>query len=118
MRLGDATGAYTADRAAALSGVPRSTVHYWSRNDVLIPSVSPTKVKLWSYPDLMGLRTIYWLRQRKVTSEGMDVPATAMPAVRTALRMLRELDLELWTEEGGPAVNVDPAGRVFVKLRE
>jgi len=118
MRLADVKGAYAAERAAALSGVPRSTVHYWARNAILVPSVSPTKVKLWSYADLMGLRTIHWLRQRKITTEGWDVPRTAMPAVRTALKMLRELDLDLWTEDGGPSVAVDPGGKIFVRTRE
>src|SRR5262249_54325081 len=51
----DPAGAYTADRAAALSGVPKSTLHWWARHDVLVPSVSATKVMLWSYADLMGL---------------------------------------------------------------
>lgn len=111
---GSGRGVYTADRAAALSGVPRSTVHYWSRHNVLVPSVSPTKVKLWSYTDLMGLRTIYWLRQRKLTSEGWDVPATAMPAVRRALHALAQLDLVLWTEDGRPSVRVDPNGEIYI----
>src|SRR5947209_1603727 len=100
MKDASGRGAYAADRAAALSGVPRSTVHYWSRHDVLIPSVSPVKVKLWSYTDLMGLRTIYWLRQRKVTHDGWDIPATTMPVVRRALKALARLDLDLWTEDG------------------
>src|SRR6266508_7001335 len=104
MMKGSGRGAYTAERAAALSGVPRSTVHYWSRHDVLVPSVSPTKMKLWSYTDLMGLRTIYWLRQRKVTDGGSDIPATTMPAVRRALNALGRLDLDLWSEEGRPSV--------------
>jgi len=111
---GSGRGAYTADRAAALSGVPRSTVHYWSRHSVLVPSVSPTKVKLWSYTDLMGLRTIYWLRQRKITSSGCDIPATTMPAVRRALNALAELDLDLWTEDGRPSVRVDPSGKIYI----
>jgi DNA-binding transcriptional MerR regulator len=33
-------GAYSADRASALSGVPKSTIHYWSRHELLEPSVS------------------------------------------------------------------------------
>jgi uncharacterized protein (DUF433 family) len=107
-------GAYSADRAAALSGVPRSTVHYWARNNVLVPSVSPMKVKLWSYTDLLGLRTIYWLRQRKIIREGSDIPATAMPAVRRALKMLAGLDLDLWTEDGRPSVRVDPSGKIYI----
>jgi uncharacterized protein (DUF433 family) len=116
VKSGASRGAYTARRASALSGVPWSTVHHWAREGILVPSVSPTRVKLWSYPDLMGLRTIYWLRKRKVYSEGWDIPATTMNAVRRALRMLREdLDLELWNEEGGPSVRVDPAGRIYIE---
>ena len=114
MKVPDSRGAYPADRAAALSGVPRSTVHYWARHEVLVPSVSPTKVKLWSYPDLMALRTIYWLRQHKVTNQGSDIPASTMPAVRRAIRLLRDLDLDLWTEDGSLHVAVDPSGRIFV----
>lgn len=119
MKLAASKGAYTAARAAALSGVPLSTVHYWTREEILVPSVSPTKVKLWSYPDLMGLRTIYWLRQRKVHDDGWNIPRTTMPAVRRALRTLRDdLDLELWTEDGGPSVRVDLDGRVYVVAGE
>lgn len=109
-----ARGSYTTDRAAALSGVPRTTVHYWARHDVLIPSVSPTRVRLWSYTDLLGLRTIQWLRQRKLSDEGRDIPATTMPAVRRALRSLSDLDLELWSDETGPSIRVDLSGRVFI----
>lgn len=108
-------GAYVADRAAALSGVPMSTVHYWARKEILVPSVSAERVKLWSYADLMGLRTIYWLRQTKRAPDGRDVPRTTMPVVRRALDSLRELDLRLWTDEGGPAVAVDRSGSVYLR---
>jgi uncharacterized protein (DUF433 family) len=111
-------GAYTADRAAALSGVPKSTVHYWARRQILIPSVSSLRIKLWSYADLMGLRTIQWLRHEKASPRGGDVPAASMTAVRRALATLAELDLSLWTEDGGPRVAVDAAGRVFVLSSE
>ena len=107
-------GAYPADRAAALSGVPLSTVHWWARNDVLLPSISGRRVKLWSYPDLMGLRIVYWLRQSKEASDGVTVPRTAMPAVRRALGQLTELDLALWSEETGPNVAVDRGGNVVI----
>jgi uncharacterized protein (DUF433 family) len=82
---------------------------------VLVPSVSAERVKLWSFPDLMGLRTIYWLRQTKEAPDGYDVPRSTMPAVRKALRALRELDVELWTEETGPVVSVDRNGRIFLR---
>lgn len=113
MKNSDLRGAYTADRASALSGVPKSTVHYWARHDILVPSISSERIKLWSYPDLMGLRTIYWLRQSKTATVGYSVSATSMPAVRRALKRLHELDLELWTEERGPSVAVNRRGEVF-----
>jgi uncharacterized protein (DUF433 family) len=110
----DALGAYSADRAAALSGVPKSTIHWWARNGVLAPSVSASKVKLWSYADLMSLRVVYWLRQRKTTDRGVDIPRTSMPAVRRAMEALRELDLPLWHTEG-PTLFVDGSGHIYVK---
>jgi uncharacterized protein (DUF433 family) len=110
----DALGAYTADRAAALSGVPRSTIHWWARHDVLIPSVSATKVMLWSYSDLMGLRVIYWLRQRKTTARGVEIARTSMPAVRRALKQLSSLHLSLW-ERDRPSVLVDASGHLHVQ---
>jgi uncharacterized protein (DUF433 family) len=73
---------------------------------------------LWSYGDLLSLRTIYWLRQVKETDDGPRVPRTSMPAVRRALRYLREeLDLDLWTDEGAPNVAVDRAGNVLLLPR-
>lgn len=110
----EASGAYTADRAAALSGVPRSTVHYWARRDIVVPSVSKERVKLWSYADLFALRTVYWLRQRKTTAAGHEVPATTMRLVRRALARLRELELDLF-HHGRPSILVDADGEVLVR---
>jgi len=115
---GHLRGAYTADRAAALSGVPKSTMHYWARREILVPSVSSLRVKLWSYADLMGLRTIQWLRHEKANPRGGEVPAASMGAMRRALAALAELDLSLWTEDGGPAVAVDPAGELYLLAPE
>lgn len=107
-------GAYTADRAAALSGVPKSTIHYWARTEVLVPGVSAERVKLWSYSDLLGLRFVYWLRRPKVAKRGWAIPRTSMPAVRRALKLLRALDLEPF-EAGRPTVLVDAGGHVVVE---
>ncbi len=107
------TGAYNADRASALSGVPRSTIHYWSRHELLAPAVSAEKVKLWSYADLMGLRIIYWLRQRKTGEAGAEIPPTSMKAIRRALDRLRKLDAPLWDDQA--SVWVDIHGKIHVK---
>ncbi len=68
----------------------------------------------WSYADLMGLRVIYWLRQRKVSKLGTEIPRTSMPAVRRALRELRALDLSIWDRDR-PALLVDGNGQIHVK---
>jgi uncharacterized protein (DUF433 family) len=108
------TGAYNADRASALSGVPRSTIHYWSRHELLAPTVSAEKVKLWSYADLMGLRIIYWLRQQKTDTRGAIVPPTSMKAIRRALARLRRLDEPLW-DLGQASIWVDGSGELHLK---
>jgi len=109
------TGVYSADRAAALSGVPKSTIHYWARTGVLLPSVSPEKVRLWSFADLMGLRIISWLRRGKTTKDGVEVAASTMPAVRRALAALDALELSVWTPGDGSPVVVSGDGAVYIQ---
>lgn len=108
----DPTGAYDAERASALSGVPKSTIHYWARTDLLVPSVSVERVKLWSHADLVGLRLIYWLRRTKTREMGPSIPRTGMRAIRLALSKLRKLpdppapESSLW---------INGAGKIYVR---
>ncbi len=105
--------AYTAERAAALAGVPKSTIHYWAREGILVPSVSPERVKLWSFTDLMALRMIDWLRREKSSDEG-KIAATTMRVIRRALKSLAQLDLDMFTDEGAPSIRVDRSGAVYI----
>ena len=77
--------------------------------------MSPERVKLWSYGDLMALRTIYWLRQTKQDPSGREVPRTAMKAVRRALSEIAALELDLWSEDGAPLVAVDRSGGIVIE---
>lgn len=117
-------GAYSAERAAALSGVPKSTVHYWARHGFLVPSVSIEKPKLWSYADLLRLRVIYWLRQPKdqlgrtiprksPIPDRQPIPPTTMRAIQRAFSKLAELDLDLF-DGVRPAIRVDHLGEVYL----
>lgn len=106
-------GAYSAERAAALSGVRKSTVHYWARKGYLVPSVSAERVKLWSFADLMALRTIYWLRQPKTGADGREIPRSKMPMIRQAIVRLRDLDPELFDGER-PNVALTADGQVLL----
>lgn len=61
-------GVYDAARAAALAGVPKTTLHYWARTGLYPPSISPgPRVRLWSWADLLALRAIDWLRRKERT---------------------------------------------------
>lgn len=113
-------GCYEASRAAALSGVPKTTVYWWARQGIVVPSVSPVQEKLWSYADLMALRIVSWLRHPKAGSGGQPLPASPMPKVRRALALLDGLGLDLWEPcDSSPApVMVDRAGQIFVRCPE
>ena len=75
-------GKYTAERAAQLSGLPKSTVYDWARAEILVPDFPEPRSKFWSYRDLVFLRMLAWLR-----SEGIPRPeaAAAVAAVRVEL---------------------------------
>ncbi len=109
-------GCYEAPRAAALSGVPVSTVYNWARRGIVVPSVSPSRQKLWSYADLMALRIVYWLRHPK-SGQAKEVPASPMSQVREALEEIERRGLDIWAEnewqQGSPLL-VNLGGRVYL----
>ena len=110
-------GCYEAARSSALSGVPQSTVYLWARNGLVTPSVSPTRVKLWSYADLMALRIVYWLRHPR--SESGRVPASPMTRVRGVLAELDERGLGIWDDSSGDLsspLRVDVSGKIWLHV--
>ncbi len=107
-------GAYTGERAAALSGVPRSTVHYWARNRQLVPSVSLAP-RLWSFTDLLALRILYWLRQSKKKFDH-EIPASSMPKIMHARDQLLALDLDIF-DGSHTVVGVTLSGDIIVNAK-
>jgi uncharacterized protein (DUF433 family) len=107
-------GCYEAHRAAALSGVPKSTVYDWARKSVVVPSISREREMLWSYADLMALRIVSWLRHPK--AGGAEVrPASAMKHVREALADLEGRRLDLWDgRTGSSPLVVDRRGEIII----
>ncbi|MPZ53346.1 MAG: DUF433 domain-containing protein [Acidimicrobiia bacterium] len=108
-------GCYEAERAAALSGVPISTVYYWAREGIVVPTIAPERPKRWSYADLMALRLVYWLRHPK--SHDLEIiQASPMNEVRRALEEVDKLGLDLWSPDGdqGSPLRVDPTGDIFI----
>lgn len=111
------SGCYDAGRAAALSGVPKSTVYYWAREHVVVPSISPVQEKLWSYGDLIALRMVSWLRHRKEQQGELAIQRSPMPLVRRALALLDEHGVSLWdSSESRSPLLVDVRGRIYVRL--
>lgn len=105
------SGAYTADRAASLAGIPRSTLYYWARTELIVPSVSHLKVKKWSYADLLVMRLVDWLRKDKPRGdERKELSRASMVRIRKELSLVESLGDRLMDD--GFAVEVDPAGKL------
>jgi uncharacterized protein (DUF433 family)/DNA-binding transcriptional MerR regulator len=102
-------GVYDARRAAALAGVPKSTLNYWARTDLIVPSVAATpRPRLWSWGDLLALRAIDWLRTEK---PGLAA-RTPMQQIRSALDVLSERQIQ--PQELQRMARVAPHGRLFL----
>jgi len=99
-------GCYPAKRAAALSGVPLSTVYYWARHGPVRPSVSATTERLWSYGDLIRLRTVYWLRQQRKQIGDREIAATSLRVVRDLLETAQRYGHRIWTPAEGGRVHI------------
>lgn len=109
------SAAYPANRAAALAGVPRSTLYYWAQTDLVVPSVSHTKVKRWSYADLLLLRLVDWLRQAK--PDDVKVAQVSVRKIRQRLERIGDLGellldrgLEVWVDQKGQLMFEDERG--------
>jgi uncharacterized protein (DUF433 family)/DNA-binding transcriptional MerR regulator len=103
-------GAYDTRRAAALSGVPASTLNYWARTRFYEPSVAPgPRDRLWSWNDLVALRLFDWLRRPKGAEEYGKTPTQK---IREALDEIREMGFP--QGEVHWAITIDAAGRIYV----
>lgn len=111
--------AYTADRAAALAGIPLSTLHYWARKGIWIPSVSDTKVKRWSFADLLALRLIDWLRRDKPKEKAPRIPMSkirqALSSVESFGERVEDRSVKVTVDRGGFIV-LEVQGEVFLPL--
>ena len=107
-------GCYETIRASALSGVPVSTVYDWARKGIVVPTISSTRTRFWSYADLMALRIVYWLRHPK--QELPNVLSSSMNEVKRALQELERLELDIWDEGrfAGSPLRVDHSGIIHV----
>lgn len=97
--------AYPLDLAAHLSGATKHQLRSWSRNGILVPEVSPRKPMLYSFRDLVALRSFAHLRSH-----------ASMQSIRKALGTLSDFQLaehpseykfatdgksvKVWTDEG------------------
>jgi uncharacterized protein (DUF433 family)/DNA-binding transcriptional MerR regulator len=113
MDRGLVSAACPAERAAALAGVPKSTLYYWARTGLVIPSVSRERARRWSYADLLVLRLVDWLRHDKPE---IDIPRSSMQRIRRELSKAEALGENLLTQ--GVEVYVDARGRLVFGTEE
>lgn len=79
--LRTARGHYSTDRAAQLSGIPKSTLYEWRRRSVYLPDFGAAKPMAWSYRDLVYVRVLAWLRSEA---------GTPRPVAAERVRLLKE----------------------------
>src|SRR2546421_12246649 len=72
--------AYEPKLAAALSGVTTRQLTYWRTTRVLVPEVSANRPVLYSFRDLVALRTFAYLRGDR-----------SLQSIRRALRTLADM---------------------------
>ncbi|MHB8575896.1 MAG: DUF433 domain-containing protein [Dehalococcoidia bacterium] len=114
LRIDPSDGVYDAVRAAALSGVPLSTLQYWARHRIYVPSVATgPRTRFWSWGDLLAVRAIAWFRARG----GPDEPRRAsMPRIRSMLEALETSGIS--REQLYRVVAVTEGGRLTIRLSD
>ena len=86
LKIDPSEGVYDGSRAAALSGVPLTTLHYWVRNGIYAPSIAAgPRTRLWSWGDLLAMRAIAWFRARKAPGKPRRA---SMPQIRKMIDAL------------------------------
>ena len=114
-------GVYDARRASALSGVPYSTLQYWARERVIVPSISPDRVRLWSWADLLKLRAITWLRKdrhvgmKRVLALLGDIDKVGLSAVPLQRIVLVSSRGEMFIRAEDFLYRADPGGQIGVE---
>jgi uncharacterized protein (DUF433 family) len=86
-------GRYPAWRASQLSGVPRSTLYDWVRNEVLMPDFDDPLE--WSYRDLIFVRLVAWLRAKH-----MPRPEVAERVKYVRARLADTADVDVLRSDG------------------
>lgn len=98
--------AFDIDLTVALSGASKDQLYRWNRDGLLTPEIStdPTEGFLWSFRDIIALRTFVKLRKNH-----------SLQAIRKALRNLRDLSL---TDHPSAYVLVSDSSSVFLVENE
>ncbi|AKK04561.1 MerR HTH family regulatory protein/Protein of unknown function (DUF433) [Corynebacterium mustelae] len=73
---------YTIDVAAYLSGASKDQLQRWARNEILVPEINPERPKIYSFRDIVALRTIAKLRVNN-----------SLQRIRSAIARLSDYDL-------------------------
>jgi uncharacterized protein (DUF433 family) len=115
VRIDAGRGVYKTRRAAALAGVPVTTLSYWARNAILAPSIQASPYdRLWSWTDLLAARAIHWLRQG-----GRDADTFHPVDMRRIRAALAEIEAEsLPRERLHDLALVSQHGSLFLQITE
>ena len=117
--LRHARGRYPAERAAQLSGIPRSTLYDWQRNGVYVPDFAGGSPMAWSYRDLVFVRVLAWLRNdvrtpRPVAAERVSTLKRHISAGKRVTML--HADRETLAADGDVSAPLEGRSRLFADL--
>lgn len=117
--LRHARGRYPVERAAQLSGIPRSTLYDWNRHGVYVPDFAAGSPMAWSYRDLVFVRVLAWLRNDVKTPRSVaSVRVQALKVHISAGHLVTMLhaDRDSLVVDGNVAAPLDGPSRMFVDM--
>ena len=117
--LRHARGRYPAERAAQLSGIPRSTLYDWQRASVYVPDFAGRSPMAWSYRDLVFVRVLAWLRNDVKTPR--PVAAARVSALKEHISAGKPVtmisaDRDSLVVDGDVTAPLDGASRLFLDM--
>ena len=112
-------GRYPADRAAQLSGIPRSTLYDWQRAGVYVPDFVGGNPMAWSYRDLVFVRVLAWLRNDVKTPR--PVAASRVLALKSYISAgkpvtMLHADRDTLAVDGDVSAPLDGSSRLFTDM--
>jgi DNA-binding transcriptional MerR regulator len=113
---------FSTSEAAQFAGVPYSSVDYWARTKLVVPSVADAKgigsERLYDFGDIVALKVVKALRKDKISTQALRKALRRIRGVKDPLTESRLLAIGptvVWVESDDEVTDIfkHPEQRVF-----